>query len=297
AETLFKNADVAMYRAKAEGRNTYRFYSAQMNARALEYLVMTNGLRQALERDEFRLYYQPRIDLRTGRVAGVEALVRWQHPDEGLLAPGRFIAIAEETGLVVPIGAWVLREAARQMPAWLDQGLQLDRMAVNLSARQFRDPALIATVEAALEEAGLDAPLLELEVTESMLVDEPEQTADLLSHLKSRGIALAVDDFGTGYSSLAYLKRFPLDYLKIDQSFVRGVPDGQDDCAITLAIIHLAQSLGLQLIAEGVETDAQRAFLKAHGCEYAQGYLFSRPVRAEQIEAMLRGAAAVAGNG
>jgi diguanylate cyclase (GGDEF)-like protein/PAS domain S-box-containing protein len=287
-DVLFKNADTAMYRAKAEGRNNYQFFSADMNARALENLQMSNSLRLALERNELLLHYQPCVDLKSGRVSSAEALLRWNHPELGMVSPVRFIPLAEETGLIEPIGEWVLRTACRQMREWRDAGLPLRRIAVNLSARQFRHPDLVRRIAAILEETGLPARHLELEVTESMMMQNPESAAEILSQLKAMGATIAIDDFGTGYSSLSYLKRFPIDYLKIDQSFVSGVQDNADDAAITRGIIALAKSLNLKLIAEGVETGEQHAFLLKHGCDEGQGYLFSRPVSADDCTARMR---------
>jgi diguanylate cyclase (GGDEF)-like protein/PAS domain S-box-containing protein len=288
AETLLKNADAAMYRAKADGRNSYRYFSAEINARALENLLMSTGLRLALERDELVLHYQPRIDLSSGAISGAEALVRWQHPELGLLPPVRFIPIAEEMGLIEAVGEWVLKEACRQMRRWRDAGLQLESVAVNLAARQFTEASFSAKVAATLEEVGLEARYLELELTESMVMQQPDRVVKVLSELKSMGVTLAIDDFGTGYSSLSYLKRFPIDFLKIDRSFVKDLPGNAEDVAITSAIIAMAKSLGLQLIAEGVETQAQRDLLHRQGCHHGQGYLFSKPVAPEQLERLLR---------
>ncbi|MFZ4288784.1 bifunctional diguanylate cyclase/phosphodiesterase [Variovorax sp. HJSM1_2] len=287
-EGLLKNADAAMYQAKSAGRNNFQFFSAEINARAMETLLMSSSLRLALERNELLLHYQPRIDLRTGRISGAEALVRWQHPELGLLPPNRFISIAEETGLIDALSDWVLKQACRQMRTWLDAGLKLQRVAVNLAARQFSQTDCAARIGAVLSECGLDARYLELEMTESMVMQQPERVVQVLTELKRMGIALAIDDFGTGYSSLSYLKRFPLDYLKIDRSFVKDIPENSDDVAITLAIIAMAKSLGLQIIAEGVETPAQRDFLYRHACENGQGYLFSRPVVADQLAILLQ---------
>jgi EAL domain-containing protein (putative c-di-GMP-specific phosphodiesterase class I) len=288
SETLSRNADTAMYRAKAEGRNTYQFFSEEMNARALENLRLGNEMRVGLDRGEFILHYQPRVDVVSGEVTGAEALVRWQHPQRGLVLPGRFIPLAEESGLIEPLGEWVLRAACRQMRQWRKEGLPLARMAVNLSARQFRRPDLPQLVAAILAETGLAAGHLELEVTESMVMRKPEEAAAVLAKLKAMGIAIAIDDFGTGYSSLSYLKRFPLDYLKIDQSFIRGVPSDIEDAVIVRTIIGMAKSLKLRLIAEGVESADQRRFLLQQGCDEAQGYLFSRPVPAAELEEYLR---------
>ncbi|MBI3916528.1 MAG: EAL domain-containing protein [Betaproteobacteria bacterium] len=286
-QILLKNADAAMYSAKKQGRNTYRFFSAEMNAHALETLVLTNQLRQALERNELLLHYQPRIDLATGRITGVEALIRWQHPERGLIPPIRFIPLAEETGLIVPIGEWVLKTACTQMRAWQDAGMPRFVMAVNLSVRQLEHAGLVQRIASVLRETGLNADSLELEVTESMVMRDSEGSVKLLAELHALGIALAIDDFGTGYSSLSYLKRFPIDYLKVDQSFVRGIPVDADDVAITRTIIAVAKSLELRLIAEGIETQEQLAFLKAEGCEEGQGYLFSKPLAAKDLERLL----------
>jgi diguanylate cyclase (GGDEF)-like protein/PAS domain S-box-containing protein len=286
-ETLLQNADTAMYRAKGEGRNNCRFFSQEMNARALETLTLGTSLRLALERDELFLHYQPQYALASGRTTGVEALLRWRHPELGLVPPSRFIPLAEESGLIEPIGEWVLRTACRQMRAWRDARLPLERVAVNLSARQFRHPDFLQRIADVLAESGLAARHLELEVTESMVMEHPEDAADVLRKLKATGITIAVDDFGTGYSSLSYLKRLPIDILKIDQSFVRGVPQDADDVAIIRAIIAMAKSLKLRLIAEGIENADQRAFLQREGCEEGQGYLFSRPAHADEIERQL----------
>jgi diguanylate cyclase (GGDEF)-like protein/PAS domain S-box-containing protein len=292
AEDLFKNADTAMYRAKSEGRNNYQFFSIEMNAKALENLQLSNALRAAIERKELLLHFQPCVELRSGRVSSVEALVRWNHPELGMVPPARFIPIAEETGLIEQVGNWVLRTACAQMRAWRDAGFQLDRIAVNLSARQFRRPELTDYVATVLKDVGLPADCLELEVTESVVMRDPDGASQVLARLKAMGISIAIDDFGTGYSSLSYLKRFPIDFLKIDRSFVSGVPADTDDVAITRAIVALARSLNLRLIAEGVETAEQRAFLEQHGCDEGQGYLFSKPVPAQDITTRLQMVAA-----
>ena len=287
AQSLLKAADIAMYRAKEAGKNNFQYYSPQMNVHSFERLTMETNLRRALERGEFLLHYQPKIDLHTGTLAGAEALIRWQHPDMGLVSPMQFIPLAEETGLIVPIGSWVLRTACAQARAWQEQGLQKMRMAVNISSRQFSQVGLLDEVVGVLDQSGLDADLLELEITESMLMDDPEQTVALLNELKAIGIHLAIDDFGTGYSSLAYLKRFPVSSLKIDRSFVKDVPFDADDVAITLAIVGLAHNLRIRVTAEGVETEAQRAFLRRHGCDEIQGYLVGRPLPIEEFVKLL----------
>ncbi|HUF80785.1 MAG TPA: EAL domain-containing protein, partial [Burkholderiales bacterium] len=281
-ETLLKHADIALFRAKEQGRNTYQFYSAQMNTGTAERLALESKLRHALERGELSVHYQPKLDIRTQQVAGAEALLRWTHPELGAISPADFIPLAEETGLIVPIGAWVLREATAQARRWQESGMPGVRVAVNLSARQFRDPALGQHVARALAEAGLDPRLLELEITESMVMQEPEKATALLKELKAMGLYLSIDDFGTGYSSLAYLKRFPIDSLKIDRSFIKGIPADTDDLAITQAVIAMAHGLRLRTVAEGVETEEQLDWLKRFGCEEIQGYLFSKPLPAEE---------------
>ncbi len=284
AQTILKNADIAMYRAKEHGKNNYQFYSSQMNLHSFERLMLERFLRRALEQDEFQLYYQPKINLVTGCVTGMEALLRWMHPGMGMISPTRFIPLAEETGLIVPIGAWVLHAACAQNQAWMRQGLPALRVAVNLSARQFAQDGLHATIVRVLAETGLPPGLLELEITESVTMENPEHAAALLRELKALGIILAIDDFGTGYSSLSYLKRFPIDNVKIDRSFVKDIPHDEDDVAITQAVIAMAHSLRLKVIAEGVETAEQLEFLRRHGCEEAQGYLFGAPLPADEFE-------------
>jgi diguanylate cyclase (GGDEF)-like protein/PAS domain S-box-containing protein len=283
AQTILKNADIAMYRAKEHGKNNYQFYSAQMNLHSFERLVLERFLRHALEQDEFRVYYQPKIDLVSGCVTGMEALLRWVHPAMGMISPVKFIPLAEETGLIVPIGAWVLKAACEQNKRWADQGLPPLRVAVNLSARQFAQDDLHATILNVLEETGLPPELLELEITESVTMDNPEHAAALLRKLKALGIRLAIDDFGTGYSSLSYLKRFPIDNVKIDRSFIKDIPHDEDDVAITQAVIAMAHSLNLKVIAEGVESEEHVNFLREHGCEQAQGYLFGAPMSADDF--------------
>lgn len=283
AVALIKNADAAMYAAKEQGRNNYQFFSAEMNAQALEALMMASSLRLAIEREELVLEYQPRIDLKGGEITGVEALVRWNHPNLGRIMPGQFIGIAEKTGLIDLLGEWVLRRACRQMVEWSAQGTSPHRVAVNLSARQFRRPDLTERIAAIIGETGLAGAALELEVTESMVMHDPQRAAVVLERLKEMGIAVAIDDFGTGYSSLSYLKRFPIDYIKIDQSFIRGIPLDAEDVGITRAIIALAKTLGVKLIAEGVDSVEQITFLKREGCDESQGYLISSSLSADGL--------------
>ncbi|WP_246211248.1 sensor domain-containing protein [Vogesella oryzae] len=287
AASLLKNADAAMYRAKEAGKNTYQFFDAQMNAQTFERLLMESGLRQALERQEFELHYQPQVSCDGGRLEGVEALIRWRHPHLGLVPPGRFIPLAEETGLIKPIGAWVLREACHQMVAWDKMGLCVPRLAVNLSARQFEQQTLLNEVNDVLAVTGLAASRLELEITESMLMHNPQEAVSLLRELKALGVKLSIDDFGTGYSSLSTLKRYPLDYLKVDRSFVEGLPGDEDSAAITEAIIAMARKLKFTVIAEGVETAAQSVFLANAGCAILQGYYYSRPLPVAMLEQWL----------
>ncbi len=287
AQTIMKHADIAMYRAKEHGKNNYQFYSSQMNLHSFERLVLERFLRHALEQDEFQVYYQPKIDLVTGCVTGMEALLRWMHPGMGMISPTKFIPLAEETGLIVPIGAWVLRAACAQNRAWQDEGLPPLRVAVNLSARQFAQDDLHALILAVLQETGLAPELLELEITESVTMDNPEHAATLLKQLKALGIRLAIDDFGTGYSSLSYLKRFPIDNVKIDRSFIKDIPDDEDDVAITQAVIAMAHSLRLKVIAEGVESEQHLAFLREHECDEAQGYLFGAPMPAHEFRELM----------
>lgn len=288
AATLIQNADAAMYAAKEQGRNNYQFFSAEMNAQALEILMMASNLRLAIEREELVLEYQPRIELKSAKVMGVEALVRWNHPTLGRIMPGQFIGIAEKTGLIEPLGNWVLGNACRQMIEWRRSGIAPKRVAVNLSARQFMQSELTERIEAVLQQTGLEAEALEIEVTESMVMHDPQRAAVILERLKEMGVAIAIDDFGTGYSSLSYLKRFPIDYIKIDQSFVRGIPLDAEDVGITNAIIAMAKTLGVQLIAEGVDNAEQLAFLKQEGCDEVQGYLISSPMPAEALRRFLR---------
>jgi len=285
---LLKNADIAMYRAKEKGRNTYQFYSTQIDKHSVERLSLESDLRRALERNEFTLHYQPKVDIATGHISGLEALLRWQHPELGWIPPARFIPLAEESGLILPIGAWVLETACAQNRAWQRQGLRRMRVAVNLSPRQFAAESLPYDIKAALHESGLDATDLELEITESMVMNNPEQAVNSLRQLKDVGIHVAIDDFGTGYSSLAYLKRFPVDSVKVDRSFVEDIPDDLDSMAITQAVIAMAHSLRLKVVAEGVESEAQLAFLRSEGCDEMQGYYFSEARAAFEVSGLMR---------
>jgi EAL domain-containing protein (putative c-di-GMP-specific phosphodiesterase class I) len=286
-ETLLKAADAAMYRAKAQGRNSVFFFTAEINAALTERLALEKGLRQALERNEFRLSYQPRMGVASGKLTGAEALVRWEHPEHGLLSPARFIPVAEETGLIVPLGEWILREACMQAQKWRSRGLHLSQVSVNMSARQFSSPALVEKVAQVLRETGLSPHCLDLEITESLMMENVEEFTVRLHALKRLGVQLSVDDFGTGYSSLNYLRQFPVDRLKIDRSFVRDIAQDASDAAIVLAVIQLGHVLGLSVTAEGVESSEQLAFLHRHGCDEVQGYYFSQPVSAEEFEGML----------
>ncbi|MFY9317088.1 MAG: EAL domain-containing protein, partial [Burkholderiales bacterium] len=287
AETLLKNADAAMLKAKEAGRASYQFYTAAMNERAMEKMMLENDLRRALDRDEFELCYQPKQELKSGRIAGVEALLRWRHPARGLISPAQFVPLLEDSGLIVKVGDWVVRAACRQIADWQAAGVPVAPVAVNLAAKQFLHHDLIGTIEQALE-IGIDPALLALEITESDVMQRPEEVVAMLHKIKTRGIAVAIDDFGTGYSSLAYLKRLPVDALKLDRSFVTGLPDNPDDVSIARAIIGMAHSLSLKVIAEGVETEAQRAFLSAWNCDQEQGYLLSKALSADECAAFLR---------
>src|SRR6202521_1581375 len=286
-ETLIKNADTAMYHAKQCGRDNYQFFKPDMSLRAVERQSLEGQLRYALERQELLLHYQPKVNLKTGVITSVEALIRWQHPERGLLLPGQFLTIAEDTGMIVAIGQWVLREACRQTRKWLYAGLLAVPVAVNISSLEFRSDHFAEGVQVALKNARLDPGYLELELTETVLVRNAESTAHALGQLKAIGVRLAVDDFGTGYSSLSYLTRFPIDALKLDQSFVQDIIDSSDDAIIVSAVISMGKSLKHRVIAEGVETLEQLAFLQAHGCDEGQGYYFSRPVVAQRFANLL----------
>ena len=288
AETLIKNADTAMYQAKENGRQSYQFFKPAMNVRAVERQSIEENLRRALERQEFLLHYQPKINLRTGEITGAEALIRWTHPTRGPVSPAQFIPIAEDCGLILPIGQWVLREACKQARAWVDAGLPLATMAVNISSMEFRDDGFLESVFTTLKETGLDPKSLELELTESVLMKRAESAASVLKTLRASGVQIAVDDFGTGYSSLSYLRKFPIDALKIDQSFVRQITTARDDTTIVTAVISMGRSLNLRVVAEGVETQEELEFLREHQCDEAQGYYFSRPVLPQHFAKLLK---------
>jgi EAL domain-containing protein (putative c-di-GMP-specific phosphodiesterase class I) len=277
-----------MYDAKDNGRNNYQFFKSDMNVRAIERQSLENDLRHAVERQEFILNYQPKMNLQTGALIGVEALIRWRHPQRGLVPPAQFIPIAEECGFIVPIGRWVLREACRQARAWQDAGLPPLPIAINISAVELRAKDFVAGVRAILLETGLEPRYLELELTETFLMQDSKSTAAVLRALKAMGLQLALDDFGTGYSSLSYLRRFPIDTLKIDRSFVRDLTMDADDASIVSAVISMGKKLHMQVVAEGVETPQQLAFLKEQGCPEGQGYYFSRPIVAEEFARLLR---------
>jgi len=288
ADTLIKNADTAMYQAKENGRQSYQFFKPAMNVRAVERQSIEANLRRAMQRQELTLHYQPTVNLRTGKITGAEALARWTHPVRGPISPSKFIPVAEDCGLILPIGRWVLREACQQARAWAEAGLNLPTMAINISAMEFRDEDFLESIFATLEDTGLHPGSLELELTESVLMKRAESVASVLKTLRNAGVHVAVDDFGTGYSSLSYLRKFPIDALKIDQSFVRQITTAPDDTAIVTAIIGMGRSLNLRVVAEGVETPEELAFLQAHQCDEAQGYYFSRPVRPAQLAGLLR---------
>jgi diguanylate cyclase (GGDEF)-like protein len=283
AETLLKNADMAMYRAKELARNSYHFFTAEMNERTLAKAALNTDLRRALERGEFTLHYQPKVDLASGKLRGMEALMRWNHPARGLVSPAEFIPALEDSGLIIPVGEWVVEEACRQVRRWQAAGCMPVPVAVNLSPKQFRRRDLDAVIGDALSRSGVSAEFLELEITESCLMENPEDAVRVMRNLRAAGLRISIDDFGTGYSSLSYLTRLPLSALKIDGSFVRDVDSSAESASIVRAIIDMAQNLHLTVIAEGVETEQQAAFLRRHGCDQAQGYFFGRPVAAEKM--------------
>jgi EAL domain-containing protein (putative c-di-GMP-specific phosphodiesterase class I) len=287
AETLIKNADAAMAYAKEKGRQSYQFFKPAMNTQAVERQSIEARLRTPVERQEFSLHYQPKINLRTGKITGAEALIRWTHPTRGQVAPAQFIPVAEDCGLILPISDWVLREACRQARAWIDAGLLLGTMAVNISAIEFRDENFIDRIFVVPSDTGLDPRSLELELTESVLMKHAESTEFILKSLRASGVRLAIDDFGTGYSSLSYLKKFPINTLKIDQSFIREITATPDETNIVSAVIAMGRSLKLLVVAEGVETEDEMVFLQAHECEEAQGYYFSKPLPPQQFASLL----------
>jgi diguanylate cyclase (GGDEF)-like protein len=288
-DTLIKNADAAMYCAKDNGRNNFRFYTADINAQVMERLSLEHSLRTALEKQQLFLMYQPQVDIASGNIAGMEALLRWQHPEMGLVPPDKFIRIAENSGLIVPIGEWVLRTACQQVKSWQNEGLPAVSIAVNVSAIQFRQEGFCDLVRKVLQDTGLAPQYLELELTESLLLANADVMLSVVQELKAMGIMLAIDDFGTGYSSFSYLRQFHVSKLKIDRMFIRDVALKPDDAAITTAIISMAKSLNLKVIAEGVENEAQMSFLRAHDCDEIQGYYFSKPLTPEKAADKLRG--------
>ncbi|HEU5337989.1 MAG TPA: EAL domain-containing protein, partial [Sulfuricaulis sp.] len=286
--SLLRDADIAMYRAKELGRNQYQFYTPELNIRAARRLELETGLRQAIEKQELVLHYQPLVDMNTGRVHGMEALLRWQHPEFGLIPPLEFIPLAEDTGLIVPIGEWVLKTACAQIKAWRNTGFPALQVAVNLSSKQLRDKNLVNVVKQTLKEAGIEARYLDLELTESVLMQDMELAAGILKELKAVGVSFSLDDFGTGYSSLGYLKRFPIDYLKIDRSFIRDITTDPAGAGLVQAIIAMAKVLNIKVVAEGVETYEQLEFLRQHDCDISQGYYCSPPINAETFTDLLR---------
>ncbi len=283
-DTLLKNADIAMYKAKESGKNNFKFYTEGMNASAVNFLLLENDLRRAIETDQLMLYFQPQFDLQTGSLMGMEALVRWNHPDRGIVSPANFIPLAEETGLIVPLGDWVLRTSCAQQKKWLETGKYTRKVAVNLSPRQFREKNFPARVAEILANADLPAQYLELEITESSAMEHAGETINMMNELNAMGLSLAIDDFGTGYSSLAYLKRFPIQKLKIDRSFISDIAVDQNDAAIANSIISLAHNMSLNVVAEGVENDDQAELLRQRGCDMAQGFYFAKPMSVEQLD-------------
>jgi diguanylate cyclase (GGDEF)-like protein/PAS domain S-box-containing protein len=287
-QALMKNADIAMYLAKEEGKNNFQFYSKNIQVQSVQHLALEASLRHALDRNELFLHYQARVDLRSGKITGVEALLRWQHPELGMMPPMSFIPIAEETGLIVPIGKWVLETACRQNVEWQRQGLPPICMAVNLSPRQFTDDVLLSDLDMILQKTGIAPGLLELEITESMVMGNIERAGRTLSAIKKLGVRFALDDFGTGYSSLAQIRRFPINTLKVDRSFIQHVPQSAEDTAMMEAIVTMGKALNLTVVAEGVETAEQQDFLAKHNCDEMQGYFFSRPITSEKFAELLR---------
>jgi EAL domain-containing protein (putative c-di-GMP-specific phosphodiesterase class I) len=297
APLLLKNGEVAMYRAKKRGGDSYQLYEREMEAQVSRRLRLETGLRQALSAGELQLHYQPQVDVAQRRVVGVEALVRWEHPELGMVPPDQFIPLAEETGLILSLDRWVTRTACSQYGEWLAAGIELKRMAINLSGRSFQDPDMVEDLTRIAWREAIPPSHVELEITETFLMEDPELSIEALQALKEHGFLLSIDDFGTAYSSLSYLKRFPVDQLKIDRAFIRDIPDDEDDKAITTAIIAMARQLGLRVLAEGVETVAQAEFLLAHGCQECQGYLFGRPMPVEELAPLLQNPAMLFPNG
>jgi len=288
AQDMLKHADAAMYDAKRDGRNGFRFYSREMTEQAFLRLSLESGLRNALKNDELVVYYQPQVDASNNQLVGLEALVRWRHPENGMMSPAIFIPIAEASGLIVDMDRQVMRSAMQQVKAWYEQGLSPGVLALNLAMKQLKQPDFVDVLSNTLDEIGFHPEWLELEVTEGQLIEKPEQTIKVLNRINRIGVQLALDDFGTGYSSLSYLKKLPIDKLKIDQSFVRDLPDDEDDAAITRTIIGLSQNLNRKVLAEGVETAQQVEFLVNNGCHNLQGYFFAKPLPAEEFEALLK---------
>jgi EAL domain-containing protein (putative c-di-GMP-specific phosphodiesterase class I) len=284
-ESLMKNADTAMYHAKSMGRNNFQFFSPEMNWFNNERLLLENSLHRALECGEFTVHYQPQADIASGRLVGAEALIRWHHPERGMVSPLEFIPLAEENGMILPIGTWVLREVCRQIKVWRERGLTDLRFAVNLSPRQFHQENLVGKIISILREFDVPATSLELEITEGSIMENADAAVGLLNQLNQHGLSIAIDDFGTGYSSLSYLKRLPVSKLKIDRSFVMDIPGDPDDSAIAIAVIQLGRNLGLKVVAEGVETAEQQQFLSDQGCDMMQGYWYSKPLDAASFEA------------
>ena len=287
-EELQKKADVALYKAKCAGGGVYQYFSNEMTLEANKHVRLDKALHEAIDNEEFVLHYQPKLHLRTGKVTGVEALIRWNNPDIGLINPSQFIPEAEELGLIMKIGEWALYEACRANKAWQDQGFSSISVAVNLSPQQFRSPDLVHMIENVLQDTHLHPTLLELEITENSIIEDVNLAAEKLNKIKALGVKICIDDFGTGYTSINFLKKFPIDVLKVDQSFVKGIPDNQNDIAITSAIIALGHNLGIQIVAEGVETSEQLDFLTDHQCDLIQGYYFSRPLPESKLILQLK---------
>ena len=287
-QALLKNADQAMYAAKDKGKNMYQFYISEMDEASSNKMILETMMHKALDNREFELYYQPRMNLMTGALTGLEALIRWKHPEKGWISPAEFIPVAEETGLINPIGEWVLRTACAQNKAWQDAGYPPFSVSVNLSVRQFREQTLVHLIPKVLQETGLDPQYLELEITENISMHNMEYVLSILQEIKKLGVKISMDDFGTGYSSLSYLKKFPIDHLKIDQSFIRDIQHHEEDNSIVKAIIRMAHSLEMIVIAEGVETEAQSSLLREMKCDEIQGFFISKPLPPEHIEHFLK---------